>query len=531
MTIVKQTLGAGSLALVLAFASCAPLAGIDKAKCTPGCVNSTTRLVCDGNEPRSESCATDECAIGSCQAGECKVEPAVGKACGPNRNGPEPAHCNEGYACVGPAARLTAIREHTCLVDDAGKVWCWGLALDGELGNGARGSSGSPVLVRGLPRPAIDVSAGYVHTCAVLDDGSAYCWGDNTAGQCGSGKLTRDPVLVPFRVPAVDENGKDVHFTNVTAGQGHTCALTTGGTVYCWGDSRAGQCGVDRSPGPFAVGPTKIEGLDNVVQVETVKDHTCVVRSAAPTMECWGSNSYYDPNNDPPDGGTRQGIPVGKLGPGAAGLPFSATPVAVDLGMDVIDVGMSYESTNALTVDRTVYAWGLNANDPPRPEFQLGIQSTALIVTTPTHVLAQYLTAVSTLQNVREIARTDGSDQCVELEATTNRGGRFMCWGQNDQGELGIGTEEALHQSFPIATDALGIPDAATHLVRAESHGCVLVPGKDRTEVLCFGAGARVGNGTVAANEAGEKGIPPQVKALPVVWNPGNFAPTRDAGR
>src|SRR6185312_7157381 len=175
--------------------ACAPIAGIDEKPCVPGCVDGKTRLVCDGSQPRADPCpvSSQECVAPVCaKGGVCGFEPAVGKECGPDGR----ARCNEGYACIGPHTRLSAILTHTCAVDDAGLVWCWGYNQYGELGDGTHIDRTKPVQVKGLPGPVMDVSAGYAHTCVLTRAGEAWCWGNNIGGQMGTGDVS-DPQDAP----------------------------------------------------------------------------------------------------------------------------------------------------------------------------------------------------------------------------------------------------------------------------------------------------------------------------------------------
>src|SRR6186997_3391629 len=120
-----------SVLLMLLLASCSNLAGIEEKPCQPGCADETTRLLCDADgTPRQAPCTSKEpCAAASCSAGACIVQPAIGKPCGPTGL----ASCNEGYACIGPDTKLSAILNHTCAVADDGKVWCWGENTSNEL--------------------------------------------------------------------------------------------------------------------------------------------------------------------------------------------------------------------------------------------------------------------------------------------------------------------------------------------------------------------------------------------------------------
>jgi hypothetical protein len=140
---------------------------------------------------------------------------------------------------------LSAGAIHNCFLRPGGAVHCFGGNYDGQLGLGHTneiGDSESPdVGPIGLGAPAIDVDAGGHHTCAVLQGGAVRCWGDNNRGQLGLGHTNDigDDEL-PLTVPPVQLGGPAVR---VSAGNQHTCALMATGQVRCWGYGDGGRLG------------------------------------------------------------------------------------------------------------------------------------------------------------------------------------------------------------------------------------------------------------------------------------------------
>ena len=132
---------------------------------------------------------------------------------------------------------ISAGASHTCAALRTGAVRCWGQNSYGQLGNGTTTNSPVPIAVTGLTGAvAVSVSAGEVHTCAVLSTSTVRCWGANNHGQLGSGiKITgsKVPVSVAFL--------GGTH--RVTAGSVHSCALLNDGTGRCWGWNVEGQLG------------------------------------------------------------------------------------------------------------------------------------------------------------------------------------------------------------------------------------------------------------------------------------------------
>jgi alpha-tubulin suppressor-like RCC1 family protein len=99
------------------------------------------------------------------------------------------------------AAEIAVSGDGICARKSDGSVWCWGNNGKGQLGDGTTNSSNVPVRVAALPAKAVQISAGDAnvsHSCALLQDGSAWCWGSNEHGQLGDG--TTNPTLTPVRV-------------------------------------------------------------------------------------------------------------------------------------------------------------------------------------------------------------------------------------------------------------------------------------------------------------------------------------------
>ena len=209
-----------------------------------------------------------------------------------------------------------------------GQVKCWGNNDQGQIGDGTFPGRLTPVLVSGLTN-VTQIAAGLGHTCAVLGSGEVKCWGDNYFGQLGDGNHgidQRTPVSVVGISTAIQ----------VTAGDGHSCALVAGGQVRCWGVVREG--------GLFSTNPVAISGLGIASQISGGGSHTCAVVSGG-QVQCWGAN--YN----------------GQLGDGRAGnLSAWLTPVTVSGLTSVVQVDAGTQHTCAITTDRRVVCWGWNSS-------------------------------------------------------------------------------------------------------------------------------------------------------------------------
>ena len=185
------------------------------------------------------------------------------------------------------AVDLSTNGEHNCIILDNGSVSCWGENSNGQLGDGTTTNRDSPTTVTSLGdgRTAIDIAAGNYHTCVILDNGSVSCWGDNSAGQLGDGTYQNQttPTLV------ADLGGNAIE---IAAGRLHTCVILDDGSVSCWGSNFAGQLG--DGTGAERNVPTQTDSLgENVtaVNIATGVYHTCVVLNDG-TVSCWGDNEY-----------------------------------------------------------------------------------------------------------------------------------------------------------------------------------------------------------------------------------------------
>ena len=198
----------------------------------------------------------------------------------------------------GKAKMLAAGKYTTCVVLENDDLRCWGWNKHGQLGLGhtdAIGddelpSSTDPIDVGGTP---VRVSAGRRHGCAVLKSGDVRCWGWNKHGQLGLGHTDAigDDEL-PADVPPVELAGPA---TDVSAGGIHTCALLESGEVQCWGDSRFGQLGYGHEQ---TIGDNEVPADSGTVSlgepvaaISAGNFHTCVALESG-DIRCWGLNKF-----------------------------------------------------------------------------------------------------------------------------------------------------------------------------------------------------------------------------------------------
>jgi putative cell wall-binding protein/alpha-tubulin suppressor-like RCC1 family protein len=243
---------------------------------------------------------------------------------------------------VGLGAGVTAVTAgplESCAVTTVGAVKCWGFTRDGQPGNVTTKLSSVPVDVVGLGSGVVSVALGGNFSCALTSGGGVKCWGFNEVGQLGNGTSTDSSV-------PVDVVGLASGVVSVSAGDQHSCALTSGGAVKCWGGAPwSGQLGNGGTSSSSV--PVDVIGLGSgVVSVSAGQGHTCAVTLGG-AVRCWGENDYGQLGNGSVTGsGLGVGVPVDVVG----------------LGSGAVMVAGGGRHTCAVTSDGAVKCWGENTD-------------------------------------------------------------------------------------------------------------------------------------------------------------------------
>lgn len=195
-----------------------------------------------------------------------------------------------GTSVSGLPSGVTAIAtggsesQYTCAITTSGALKCWGNNPWGQIGDNTKGNTRlTPVDVTGLSAGVTQVSTGWNHTCAVVSPGGAKCWGRNTNGRVGDNSTTD-------RLTPVDVYGLTSGVSQVGTGWTHSCALLTSGAVKCWGSNTFGELG-DSSYTPRTA-PVSVSSLSSgVSQIAVGAYHTCAL-STTGSVKCWGYNDY-----------------------------------------------------------------------------------------------------------------------------------------------------------------------------------------------------------------------------------------------
>jgi alpha-tubulin suppressor-like RCC1 family protein len=317
------------------------------------------------------------------------------------------------------AVAISTGNKHTCAILDDGTVSCWGNNGHGQLGNGTvETSTETPTQTSsfGTGRTAVAISSGYDHTCAILDDGSVSCWGYNGWNQLGDG--TTNSRNTPTQTSSLGTGRTAVA---ISSGSAHTCAIRDNGSVSCWGLNWNGRLGdgttTDRNT------PTQTSSLGTgrtAVAISSGSAHTCAILDDG-TVSCWGSNY------------------IGQLGDGTTTDRNTPTQTSsLGTGRTAMAISSGGGHTCVILDDGTVSCWGNNGHG----QLGNGTVETSTETSTQTSSFGTGRTAV---------AISSGDEQtCAILDD-----GSVNCWGSNVYGQLGVGSTYQ-RSLVPVQTSYFG---------------------------------------------------------------------------
>ena len=373
-------------------------------------------------------------------------------------------------------ASIAAGYQHSCAIGSDSAAYCWGAtgSTGFALGTGWRLASTAPVGVTGGLRFRTITAGSYSfngYSCALTTDGVPYCWGDGFGFQLGNGGTASSTSPVPVAGGLV--------FTTLSSSAGHTCGLAVGGAAYCWGWGYGGALGDgDSTDNPV---PTLVAGGRTFVAIDAGGGHTCAL-TAAGVAYCWGDNSYGQLGDSMPSptAPARQTVPV----PVAGGLTFRA-----------ITAGDRH--TCGITVTGAAYCWGEDYRG------QLGSSYPTTLCGSPLPFDARPCVTYPVLVDggLTLDSITAGGRKTCALRA----GGSAYCWGEGTVGQLGNG--DTLSMAAPVAV-AGGLTFAA--IDAGSFHACGIT-----TEAVayCWGSGSFGALGT--GNLVGSNPSPVRVAGQP----------------
>jgi alpha-tubulin suppressor-like RCC1 family protein len=334
-------------------------------------------------------------------------------------------------------------------------------------------TSGTPLAAKTVS----SVNAGDYHSLALCTDGTLAAWGDNYYGELGnnSNKHSIVPVAVLVEPPL---SGKTV--IAVDAGYNHTLALCSDGTLSSWGINDSGQLGNNDNrdrlvPVAVTTASTPLAGK-TVVAIAAGASHNLTLCSDG-TLASWGSNYY------------------GQLGNNSltdSSLPTAVTTVGTPLaGKSVIAIAAGYFHNLALCSDGSLAAWGRNT------EGQLGNNSASsslvpvAVTTAGTPIAGKTVVAIAVGQTHSLVLCSDGT---------------LAAWGLNSSGQLGNNSTVA--SWVPVLVTTAGTPLAGrtvTAIAAEVAHNLVLC--SDGT-LVAWGGGGMGGHGILGNNTGGGSLLP-----------------------
>ncbi|MBK5967096.1 hypothetical protein CCR95_24255 [Thiocystis minor] len=291
-----------------------------------------------------------------------------------------------------------------------GRLSTWGNNLHGQLGDGTIERRLNPVWVSALGDRVAAASAGEYHSLALTTDGSVWAWGDNYCGQLGDGTLYTSGRRIPYQVMSGAKA--------VAAGQVHSLAVKEDGTLWAWGQNLFGQIG----DGTYAWRETPVQVLTGVAAVAAGATHTLALKTDG-SLWAWGNNIW------------------GAIGDGTRDT--RRTPTQVLSGVAAMAAG-GWHSL-AIKTDGSLWAWGANGDGQlgdgtttyrlspvqvsgfvPKPDFVV----TSLVLTPSAPVANGTFSAAVTVKNQSTVAGTPGTLQVWANQAAGQNcgavGDKFM---------------------------------------------------------------------------------------------------------
>ena len=302
-----------------------------------------------------------------------------------------------------------------------------------------------------VPRTWQHMDLGSTHTCAISTYGQLSCWGNNYSGEVGVGVSDVDFFNTPQNVNLRHS------IYSVDLGGTHACVTLTDGSVKCWGSNRRHLLGPNLHR---IISPTDYELDDIPTKMSIGHDHACYIL-ADKTAKCWGENFY------------------GQLGTGSTNPRLYPQAVLNEQGIEQIETGGNFSCL--LNDSGQVKCWGNNYFG------QLGIGFPPWRVQdTRSYLLPQSVDLES-----RAIKISTGKFfGCALMENN-----RVSCWGNNQFGQLGIGSRQ--NSALPQYVDFI---DNAVDLAAGDYHACAVL---SDSSLQCWGNNqyGQLGNGNDIAQE------------------------------
>ena len=351
----------------------------------------------------THACALDDQGTIFCWGSNGSGQLGLGSA-EPSSLVPAPVTAPEGVRFTHVAAGSL----HTCALDEEGRAWCWGVNEFGQLGiydsQVTHATSPMAVLMPGDTRFS-GISARHQTTCALDLFGNAWCWGANSYGQLGIGTIGGHEGL-----PSEVVMPAGVDFASIAVGSFHVCALGLDGQAFCWGLNQDHQLGDETTV--IRESPSMVATELRFASIAAGGGHSCGVRAQGDAF-CWGRNDFGQLGDE---------AYVNQPHPVAVSMPLGTLFARLDLGAS---------ASCALDTDGAAWCWGGDfngilgngpANDSPAPS-RVVMPGDFAFATVSCHFFS---------------CCASGTE------------GALWCWGNNGSGQLGDGTIENADVPAPV---------------------------------------------------------------------------------
>ncbi|MDB2569414.1 putative Ig domain-containing protein, partial [Candidatus Poseidonia alphae] len=352
---------------------------------------------------------------------------------------------------------------NTCALDSNQNVFCWGRNGNGQIGNGQTGTAGCgtsghkckdiPTATNDLGSDVISLAFGHQHGCGLLDTGAVKCWGRNNAGQLGTSGGDKD-------TPQTINLGSGRTATSIYAGGHYTCAILDDASVKCWGENGKGQLGIGTDINTNS--PTTINSLGSgrtAVSLATAMSTVCALLDDG-SVKCWGDSANGQLGNggassyltSPPasainlgSGRTAKAITGGeshfcaildddsikcwgqgddgKLGTGTTSHRSTPTTTTGSFGTGryAVAIDAGYDHTCVILDNGQLTCWGSDSDGQLGNGATTGMKSS---LQSSTVSLGTGRTAIS--------LSAGGEHTCAQLD-----NGQLKCWGNRADGQVG----------------------------------------------------------------------------------------------
>ena len=355
------------------------------------------------------------------------------------------------YPRSADSGKLSAGGSHTCAILTDGSLWCWGANDYGQLGLGDKTNRLSPVRVGTATNWRSVAASENDFTCAVNDLNQVFCWGFNASGQTGVSSATAS-VTSPTQITAL---GTTVN--SVSVGSTSACVVTTVGAVRCWGSNSYGELGTAVTMGQSTHVPTAINNLTGVFSTVVVGLFGACAMKSDKSIYCWGSDLW------------------GQRGDDAAQTADNASPTRISvLSTTTASALIAGPNSNCMIAESSsgLLCWGRNdnnflratsgnimivslataspfyvaSNNVPARGFSIGSNFACMLKNSDASIVCGGVNSMTGVGTTGQVSNAPSGSGFLVMTTGMSHGcairadRRLVCWGHNAYGKLGIGS-------------------------------------------------------------------------------------------